>query len=167
MSGNTCCNVCAEMEAKASERPNAITMALSISAAMAQTPLQVGGSDLIWIPADGHGAQPGGSFNSVIIQTQGFDDAGLAVTRRNACKFLAAMGECQRANCHFFHFSPGAVVDNFACRQPEFMRCVHPRVKFDSLHGHLFRWSDEDIKKFQKMQAKDVNPTDDVIEEVD
>ena len=177
MSGNTCCNVCAEMEAKALERPSAIKMALSISAAMAKTPLQVGGSDLIWIPADGHGAKPGGSFNSVIIQTQGFDDAGLAVTRMNACKSLAAMGECQRANCHFFHFSPGTVVDNFACLQPKFMRCVHPRVKFDSLHGHLFRWSDRDIKKFQKMQDKDVNPTplkkrkrkaaeDDVIEEV-
>jgi hypothetical protein len=159
VSGNTCCNVCAGMEAKALERPSAIKMALSMSTALAKMSNQVGSSDLIWIPADEHGPKPGSDFNTVIIQTKGFDDAGLAVTRKNACKSLAAMGECQRANCHFFHFNPGTVVDNFAGLQPKFMRYVHPRVKFDSLHGPLFRWSEKDIKKFQKMQDQDVNPT--------
>jgi hypothetical protein len=128
--------------------------ALIISEAQKDDKHKVAGSILCWVPADAHGPNPQSQHKVIFAQTDGKKDAGIAITRANACRSFASCKGCNRKNCHFFHYAPGDVVDDFVGRNPKLMRRLEDGVRHDIKHGSLFTWNTGDLAQLKEQNLQ-------------
>ena len=128
--------------------------ALIISEAQKDDKHKVAGSILCWVPADEHGPNPQSQHKVIFAQTDGKQDAGIAVTRGNACRSFASFKGCSRKNCHFFHYAPGDVVDDFVGQNPKLMRRLEDGVRHDTKHGSLFTWNTGDLAQLKEQNLQ-------------
>ena len=128
--------------------------ALIISEAQKNDKHKVAGSILCWVPADALGPNSQSQHKVIFAQTDGKKDAGIAVTRGNACRSFASCKGCSRKNCHFFHYAPGDIVDDYAGRNPKLMRRLEDGVRFDTKHGKLFSWNTGDLAQLKEQNLQ-------------
>jgi hypothetical protein len=127
---------------------------LIISGAQSNDKHKVANSILCWVPADAHGPNSQSQHKVIFAQTDGKKDAGIAVTRANACRSFASCKGCSRKNCMFFHYAPGDIVDDYAGRNPKLMRKLEAGVRYDTKHGKLFSWSTGDLAQLKEQNLQ-------------
>ena len=127
---------------------------LVISGARSNDKHKVANSILCWVPADAHGPNSQSQHKVIFAQTDGKKDAGIAVTRANACRSFASCKGCSRKNCMFFHYAPGDIVDDYAGRNPKLMRRLEAGVRFDIKHGKLFSWNTGDLAHLKEQNLQ-------------
>ena len=127
---------------------------LLISQAGSSDKHKVANTILCWVPADAHGPNSQSQHKVIFAQTDGKKDAGITVTRANACRSFASCEGCSRKNCMFFHYAPGDIVDDYAGRNPKLMRKLEAGVRHDTKHGKLFSWSTGDLAQLKEQNLQ-------------